>query len=150
MENASKALIIAGAVLIAIMILAIGIYLINTLKEASDSYVTRLDATELQKYNSSFEVFVGRTDVVAQEIITLINITQQKEKGTQIYLIAKKKEENITNYDESQKNKFLEDHILTYNIDANGNEQEINSFEFISIEYDADGKVSEIKFSQKN
>jgi len=82
MENASKALIMAGGVLIAIMVLTIGVFLVGKLGSTADSYVTTLDATELHKYNSSFEVFIGREDITAQELVTLINLTQQSHQTT--------------------------------------------------------------------
>ena len=62
MENASKALIMAGAVLIAIMIVTIGVYLVGELGKTSESYVQQLDTVELQKYNSNFEVFIDEKD----------------------------------------------------------------------------------------
>lgn len=150
MENAAKALIIAGGVLIAMLILSIGVYLIRAFGEVSDSYITQLDATELQKYNSNFEVFVGRDDIVAQEIITLVNIAQQKEQEINIYLVMRSGEENITNYDEKQKNDFLSKHILTYKINETGEEERKNLFEYVSIGYGTDGRVNEIKFKKNN
>lgn len=147
MENASKALIIAGAVLLAILILSIGVYLVNSFRGASDSYVSQLDATELSKYNSNFEVFVGRKDITAQELVTLINLTQQQERKTQIFLIERNTNIEISEYNEDKKNDILENNLLIYSIDPNTNEEVVdNLYEFNAIEYDSEGRVSKITF----
>lgn len=52
MENATKALIIAGGVLITIMIITIGIYLLGSFGRTTSSYVEQLDATALRQYNT--------------------------------------------------------------------------------------------------
>ena len=57
MENASKALIIAGAILLAIAIIGIGMYVYNNASEA----MTGTDMTEQQvdTYNEPFQRYVG-------------------------------------------------------------------------------------------
>lgn len=148
MENASKALIMAGAVLIAIMVLTIGVYLVGELGKASDSYVQQLDTVQLQKYNSHFEVFIDRNDITAQEIVTVAGIAKQSEQGTKVYIegteVTNKTEEEFKNW----QNEFLNNNILTQIKDADGNEVTINSFSFLEIKYDATGKVIEIKFAK--
>lgn len=148
MENASKALIMAGAVLIAIMIVTIGVYLVGELGKTSDSYVQQLDIVELQKYNSNFEVFIDRTDITAQEIVTVAGIAKQREQGTKVYIggteVTSQTDEEFKNW----QNEFLNNNILTQIKDADGNEVTINSFSFLEIKYDATGKVIEIKFAK--
>lgn len=62
MENASKALIIAGAILISILIIALGVFIYNN----SANTVKSADMTEyeLQAFNSKFERYLdgGNTD----------------------------------------------------------------------------------------
>lgn len=55
MENASKALIIAASVLIAIMIIAMGVTIFNNAQNMGDT--TALDATEINMFNQKFERF---------------------------------------------------------------------------------------------
>lgn len=81
MENASKALLIAGSILLAIMILSIGIILYNNYSETSEQYEKRLSTIELNQYNSNFEVFAGRTDITAQDIVTLANFVNNNNKN---------------------------------------------------------------------
>ena len=148
MENASKALIMAGAVLIAIMIVTIGVYLVGELGKTSDSYVQQLDTVELQKYNSNFEVFIDRTDITAQEIVTAAGIAKQREQGTKVYVGGTEVTSQTDEEFENWKNEFLNDNILTHIKNEEGNEITINSFSYNQITYDETGKVSEIKFTK--
>lgn len=58
MENASKALIIAGAILLAILIIGLGMLIFNQAKNAISG--TGLDSTKVSTYNSEFEQYKGR------------------------------------------------------------------------------------------
>lgn len=139
MENASQALIISGGVLIAILILSIGVLLYMQFNRNAETYTTRLDETELQKYNSNFVVYAHRTNVVAQDIITVINIAQQQESWTRVFL----KNNDITDWSEEQKNDFLEKNILIYHSDDNTAE---NTYSCTSIDKDENGRVIKITF----
>lgn len=52
MENASKALIIAGAVLIGILIISMGVLLATTLQKTARTHYTSMSTNEIQKFNS--------------------------------------------------------------------------------------------------
>ena len=58
MENASKALIISGAILLSILIIALGIYVFNMAKGATKT--NSLDELEIQTFNEPFESYEGR------------------------------------------------------------------------------------------
>ncbi len=58
MENASKALIIAGAILLSILIIGLGMGVYNSSKTAMGG--ANLDATELRAHNSQFTAYEGR------------------------------------------------------------------------------------------
>ena len=77
MENASNALIIAGAILIAIIVLSIGVYLVVTYSKVGNSYEQEMTAVELTKFNTKFTVFQDRNDISAQEIVTLKNFIEK-------------------------------------------------------------------------
>ena len=57
MENASKALIIAGAILLSISIIAIGMAVFNQAKEAMDG--SSLASEKVSTYNSKFDSYAG-------------------------------------------------------------------------------------------
>lgn len=58
MENASKALIIAGGILLAIAIIGIGMYVYQQAAGAIDN--TKLTAQEIEAYNSEFSQYGGK------------------------------------------------------------------------------------------
>ncbi|MBR1539613.1 MAG: hypothetical protein IJ629_00230 [Clostridia bacterium] len=58
MENASKALIIAGAILLSILIIALGIYVFNMAKNASST--SSLDELEVSQFNQAFTNYRGK------------------------------------------------------------------------------------------
>ena len=60
MENASKALIIAGAILISIILISIGIMVIQSGNQLVDEAGGKMDAQALQAYNAEFVNYVGK------------------------------------------------------------------------------------------
>ncbi len=138
MENATKALLIAGGVLLAMMILATGIILYNSFSNTASSYTTRMDLNEKTKFNSNFEIYKGRDDITAQDIVTLINMVEEYSKKTDINV-------EITVNGNAYNNgwgatngsiQFLQDNLE-------------KTFKYIdnSIDYDEEGKVKSIKFT---
>lgn len=132
MENASKALIIAGTTLISVMVLGIIVFLINKFSIISDTYTSKLDTVELKKYNSNFEVYINRDDITAQEIVTLVNLSQEKNNETKVFF---GNQDCTNNWDEVNKNEFLKNNIT-------------NFFKYKEIKYNTTNKVTEIHFLQ--
>lgn len=146
MENATKALIMVAGVLLALLILSIGIYLKGSLGKTTDAYNEKLDTVELRKYNSNFETYVDRTNVTAQEIATVASLARQKERGTKIYIGTEEITNKASDKDfEDWKNKFLSENILT---EIKDSPELKNSYSYVSIAYDADGMVTELKFKK--
>ncbi len=59
MENASKALIIAGAILISILLISIGIILINSGKDVTSTGTAGMNSQKIQTFNSQFTAYEG-------------------------------------------------------------------------------------------
>ena len=59
MENASKALIIAGAILISIVIITLGVMIVNNVTDTINNNAN-LSAQEVAQYNSEFLSYEGR------------------------------------------------------------------------------------------
>ena len=57
MENASKALIIAGAILLAIVIISLGLIVVNNTRGVTDN--ADLSEQEIQTFNSKFTPYEG-------------------------------------------------------------------------------------------
>ena len=71
MDNASKALIMAGAILIAVALVGVGVYLYSSAAAQVDNAGQQLSAAEIQLKNSEFEQYVG-TKVKGTEVKQLI------------------------------------------------------------------------------
>ena len=70
MENASKALIIAGAILLAILIISLGIMVYNNAKNTVGS--ANLNKQEIETFNSQWQSYIG-TNKTASEVYTMMS-----------------------------------------------------------------------------
>ena len=70
MENASKALIIAGAILLSILIIALGVFIFNQAKAAINT--DTLSSTEVDTFNSQFDNYMG-SNVLGSNVKSLIS-----------------------------------------------------------------------------
>ncbi len=84
MENASRALLMAGGVLIAIIIISIAVYMFTTYSNVGTRYETITESNEKIKFNTNFTKFEGRTDITAQEIVTIVNFAKDYYENNQI------------------------------------------------------------------
>ena len=70
MENASKALIIAGAILLSILIIALGMRIYNSASSATGG--ADLSSQEVASHNAQYEAYEGRQK--GTQIKTLLNL----------------------------------------------------------------------------
>ena len=59
MENASKALIIAGAILISILLISVGVLVMNSINPMKDSAQKRSEAMASESFNAQFTSYEG-------------------------------------------------------------------------------------------
>lgn len=59
MENASKALIIAGAILLSILIIGVGIFIFTSAQGTIDSSLQSMTTQEINSFNSQFTSYQG-------------------------------------------------------------------------------------------
>ena len=133
MENASKALLIAGGILITMIILTIGVTLYSMYSNQSKEYNQIITTTEIQKFNSKFDVYVGRTDITAQEVASVVNLA--KEYGDAVKIIIQNKSYSQETYITSEKfvTKFL-----------------YSQFSCEDPEYGETGKITQITFKENS
>ena len=81
MENASKALIVAGAILISILLITIGIVLINSGRDVVSSGTTAMSSHAIQAFNSQFTQYEG-TNKSYSEVKQLLNTVVSSWKGS--------------------------------------------------------------------
>ena len=77
MENASKALIIAGAILLAILIIGLGVFIFNKAKSATN--MVDLDNQQVEAHNSTFQSYEGTINgTQAKALIDAVRNNNQK------------------------------------------------------------------------
>ena len=59
MENASKALIIAGSILISILLIAVGMYIYNASQEQIDGVGSTMSQHAIDEYNRKIDMYIG-------------------------------------------------------------------------------------------
>ena len=83
MENASKALLIAGAILICILLIAIGMYIYNSANATVNSAVSQMSQQEKDIYNAKVNSYVGEA-IKGSEVKSMIDnvISMNQENAT--------------------------------------------------------------------
>ena len=76
MENATKALLIAAAVLVVIILIAFGMRILNTSSGTQDQADATMNSSKAQAFNRSFESYKG-TRVNGASVRSLLTAVQQ-------------------------------------------------------------------------
>lgn len=76
MENASKALLMAGEILIGILLLFILVYFSSMANSYTSQVESNIAARQIQEFNSKFERYNNRDNLNAQDVVTLSNIVK--------------------------------------------------------------------------
>ena len=108
MENASKALIIAGEILMGIILLTIFAYMFSNMGKVSEQYSETIENHNLEEFNTKFSVYLNK-ELNIQDIITIHNLIEdintsstQKIRMTNLGIDYSKKNELISNYSEKK------------------------------------------------
>ncbi len=79
MENAAKALLIAGAVLVVIVLITIGVYIISSQKGTIETSKEAADTLQVATFNSTFLKYIG-SNKKGSEIKSLLTEVQTNNK----------------------------------------------------------------------
>lgn len=139
MENASKALLMAGTILIGMLIISLGVYLASNFSQTSEAYYKRWNTEQIQQYNDqitkNFITESGTTYVTAQGIITIRNLINM-EKYEGLTTITKNNNSNIQETSEE---------ILKNSFESDGT---LKKYKVTSIERDSEtGIITKIKIN---
>lgn len=80
MENASKALLIAGGVLLSILIISLGVYLFANFGGVTAQIGQNVDESQVNQFNSQFTTNVGKDNVTIYDIVSMANLATQNNK----------------------------------------------------------------------
>lgn len=92
MENASKALIMAAEVLIAMVILSLAMYLVITFGNFSQQVHEQNQEIELTQFNSQFTQFEAMENVTIYDIITVANYARENNQRYELNVSSRDKE----------------------------------------------------------
>ena len=82
MENASKALLIAGAALLAMLLLSLLVYVFNNIGSGANDIYENLKESDITEFNQKFLNYDGKTNLKIQDVVTIINIAiDNNERG---------------------------------------------------------------------
>ena len=103
MDNASKAIIMAGAVLVAVMIISLGVLLFNSASKNTEEIGKQVETREVLQYNQRFSVYAG-SNVSGSDVRSLLNsIEMHNSNANELDIHGK-----ITITDDSSVNKSSE------------------------------------------
>lgn len=150
MENASKALIMAGGVLIGILILSLAVYLFVDFGSTSAEINAKNAEQQIVEFNSKFTSYEeykdkeGNWQITIYDIITLAGYAKENNKyyenaeGEYITVIVDHKEIEKNSNKENQE-------LISKNIDGYGT---LIKFSCDKIDYNSRGKVKLIVFNK--
>lgn len=135
MENASKALLMAGGILIAIIILAVLVKTFGTISGFQKTQILEEEQAQLVAFNEQYTQYLGQY-VYGTEVLTVKNKSDNNGKVTVII-------EGETPWKDENKKK--------YNETTNSYTSETKYYKCTNITYDAStGRVDSITFKQIN
>lgn len=136
MENASKALIMAGAILIGVLLLALMVYFFSVASGLRGAYSKNVNNTRITEFNTKFTKYnITETEyknseeksyVTIRDIVTLANYAKEfngeMQSGDSDYISVKiVREGDISGNITKDNNKLLSDHIsCIYVAEKNG------------------------------
>ena len=77
MENASKALIMAGGVLISLLVISLGVYLFIDFGNSAKETHKIVKEKQIEQFNSQYTSYAGREDLTIHDVITVANMATQ-------------------------------------------------------------------------
>ena len=105
MENASKALLIAGGVFLALLTISMFVLMINNVKNVDIMQKEQAQIEDIKKWNQEWEVY-NKENMYGAEVLTVLNKSENsKEQGYNINFDVYKKDNSKGDKDYLQKNK---------------------------------------------
>ena len=150
MENASKALLIAAAVLIVILLIAFGMRIFNSTSGTTDSLETTMSSAEAVSFNNRFNGYIGVQSIKKAQALAnvmLINNKQGEHKIGVRYKIITKVGVGGVSYSSGNETRYAAGTFTT--IIGALSETPISKIKISIEEYDENGYISVIKFDNE-
>lgn len=148
MENASKALLIAAEVLIAMLVVSMFTILFSTVADYSEKYAITKESQEIEAFNTQFTNYTKEEEITAQDVVSVINLAKYyNAKGFNITASANGNVNIDTKSNDENVHRFMEEHTDVTN---SKNIYVDFRFELDSIGYDQQGRINSIIFDLKS
>lgn len=134
MENATKALLIAAAVLVAIIIISFGVSIVSSAKGQVDQAGTALSGAEIEAFNSKFNSYDGNS-VSGSSVNSLI---------TAVF------SHNLTETDDSKKIELTGDIQMATDATSKVKAETGSRYKVESITPDKSGLIKQINITKNN
>lgn len=134
MENAAKALLMAGGILIGVLLITLAVAIFSGVGTFSDEVNTNIQNKVIYEFNAQFEIYNKRKDLTAQDIVTIINLANDYNKKVEDENLSIKVYDDFNRIDKST-TKELYEFIKENSIDNRN-----TKFECLRIEYDTNTK----------
>lgn len=137
MENASKALIMGGSVLIGVILLTTMVYIFRSTGNFASTYDDKLEKSIVEKFNEQFTSYIERKDITTHELISIINLAEnynEKENNVMVDVIIDGRS-------------YITGKVLNEKDKINELQNNTNMYTCLGVEYDQfTRKVSVIEF----
>lgn len=115
MENASKALIIAGAILISILLISVGVLVMNSINPMKDSAQKRAEAMASESFNAQFTSYEGeQSGSQVRAMFSAVNASNAANPDHQVKVVKDDGTTEIKNASGYATNKKYTIEIITY------------------------------------
>lgn len=115
MENASKALIIAGAILISILLISVGVLVMNSINPMKDSAQKRSEAMASESFNAQFTSYEGeQSGSQVRAMFSAVNASNATNPDHQVKVVKDDGTTEIKNASGYATNKKYTIEIITY------------------------------------
>lgn len=158
MENASKALMMAGGVLIGMMLLSLIVFTFQYTADFAKSYEDINEQNRLAAFNNQFEVY-NRKGVKMQEIITIVNLAKdlnskngvENNEADPLYIKIVCESKSLEKYNSDDLYLYMENNTFVpaeiAGKDENGNTKMIlQLYRCKQVQYSESGKVATMIF----
>lgn len=81
MENASKALLMAGGVLLAIMVISLGVLLFTSFGGTSSQIHDNIEKNQTNQFNSQFTSYIGKDNVTIHDVVSMAKLATQNNQN---------------------------------------------------------------------
>lgn len=115
MENASKALIIAGAILISILLISVGVLVMNSINPMKDSAQKISEAMASESFNAQFTSYEGeQSGSQVRAMFSAVNASNAANPDHQVKVVKDDGTTEIKNASGYATNKKYTIEIITY------------------------------------